>query len=96
MFWIQLRRQRIAGLESEANCLINLMGARASATAARLAREANDFSTMRYWSSVQAIIVRKTGEPVAIGQTPQNMICERLRELEPPVEAFLALPRPSA
>jgi hypothetical protein len=96
MFWIELRRHRIAGMEREAVRLIDLMGVRACATACRLARQANDFSTMRYWSSVQAIIVRKTGEAAAIGQTPENMIWERPRELEPPVEGFLALPRPSA
>jgi hypothetical protein len=72
VFWNpQRRRQRLAGIESEADRLILVMGAEAISVARRMEREANDFATMRYWASVQTIIARKTGEAVVFDRARQ-------------------------
>ena len=61
MFWLLRRRsQRRAGIESEADRLIEGMGLKAHAAARRMAREANDFWSMRYWSAVEKAIARRT------------------------------------
>ena len=78
MFWApRRRRERLAGIESEADRLIALRGEDACATAHRMQREANDFATMRYWIAVQTIIVRKTGQGEAYNPARQVMIFER-------------------
>jgi hypothetical protein len=81
MRWLfDLRRQRRASREAEADRLIAFAGAAAHAIARRMARHANDFSTMRYWTSVQAIIERKSSGPLLAPHAPQWMIYERPRD----------------
>jgi hypothetical protein len=70
--FLKLRRQRLAGLESEADRLTDAMGSAAYETAGRLAREANDFWTMRYWTSVQAILAQRD-----VRHRPQTTILAR-------------------
>ncbi len=70
------RRKRLAGIESEADRLILVMGVDALAVAHRMEREANDFGTMRYWASVQTIIARKTGKPAAFDPARQIRMFE--------------------
>ncbi len=75
MRWLlDLRRQRYASREAEAYRLIASAGAAAHAIARRMARDANDFSTMRYWTSVQAIILRKSSGSLSVRHPPQSMI----------------------
>jgi hypothetical protein len=74
------RRQRLARRDSEADRLIESLGLQACATAARLAREANDFWTMRYWLKVQEAIARKTDSHLTVPYLFQTMIYERPRE----------------
>lgn len=71
------RRQRLAQRDAEADRLIELMGLQASATAARLAREANDFWTMRYWLKIQEAVARKTDSRLSVPYLFQTMIYER-------------------
>jgi len=81
MRWLlDLRRQRYASREAEAYRLIASAGAAAHAIARRMARDANDFSTMRYWTSVQAIILRKSSGSLSVRHPPQSMIYERPRD----------------
>jgi hypothetical protein len=90
LWFLNLRRQRLACLESEAERLIGLTGDWACATARRMARDSNDFPSMRYWASVQTIIERKLGESIASGGMQPHMIYERPKDrgfdFEPAVE----------
>ena len=67
-------RQQIAAVEREADHLMIVMGEAAYATAQRMERESNDFWTMRYWVSVQAVIARKVGKPFAVHQMPHAIL----------------------
>jgi hypothetical protein len=74
------RSQRLAQRDAEADRLIEMIGFQAYAAAGRLAREANDFWTMRYWDRVQAAIARKTDVRFADREASQTMIYERPRD----------------
>lgn len=76
----QRRRQRSAHRDAEADRLIDLMGLQAYAAAARLAREANDFWTMRYWLRVQEAIARKTDLRFSVSYLLQTTIYMRPRD----------------
>ncbi len=71
------QRERSAQRDAEADRLIDLMGPQAYAVAGRLAREANDFWTMRYWVKVQQAIAHKMDLRLAIPEMTQTMIYER-------------------
>ena len=53
-------RQRAKWIEAEAESLIQHLGPGAFDAADRMEREANDFSSARYWRSVRKAIARET------------------------------------
>lgn len=92
------RRRRLAGIESEADRLILVMGVDALAVAHRMEREANDFGTMRYWASVQTVIGRKTGNPAAFEPARQIRMFEvsQHADMDSDSEERRLLPPPKA
>ncbi len=60
VLFLERGRQRTRWIEGEAESLIQHLGPGAFNAADRMEREANDFSSVRYWRSVRKAIARET------------------------------------
>ncbi len=60
LLFLERGRQRARWIETEAESLIQHLGPGAFNAADRMEREANDFSSARYWRSVRKAIARET------------------------------------
>ncbi len=79
------------------------MGVKAYAAARRMAREANDFGSMRYWGAVQKAIARRTDMrlsarrvgPFLIFERPTDASCDAptVNALHPSLERAVAATR---
>ncbi len=58
--FLERERQRARWIEAQAESLIQRFGPGAFDAADRIGREANDFSSVRYWRSVTKAIARET------------------------------------